>query len=499
MNTDQSSREPLKILQRRFLRGMLAIAVLAMLNQLVLQPWLIQLTADAPTMNVAGRQRMLSQKLSKAALELTDRRHSAGERAPREELQEALSDWSIAHRGLQFGNSDLELPVNESSVIQSAFEDLDPHFQKIQAAAQELISPDIDEATQQRLTDVILEEEGKYLPKMHRIVGLFESESRKRVSQLRLAGWGILLAILILLTALSHFAIQPVMRVIEQRVKERTIRLETMNKQLEQEIDERESAEQRTRQLLDQLAHSSRLNSLGQMAAGLAHELNQPLGAIVNYSETAQCYLEQEPRKNIQALDVLTKISSASLRAGTIVHRLRSFIRKDREVKESVNIRELVTEVVELCSPEARQENVRIEVKFSADQDSRESPVVDVIQTQQVLVNLLQNAMQAMQEVDRTRRLISILISYETEDELRVDVTDRGKGFTTKDVETMFTPFYTTRKEGLGMGLAICRSIISDHGGQFWASSPGVGQGATFSLTLPLVTKDEQTANYLHH
>lgn len=477
---------------------MLAIAVLAMLNQLVLQPWLIQLTADAPTINVAGRQRMLSQKLSKAALELTDRRHSAGERVPREELREALRDWSVAHHGLQYGDSDLKLPVNESDVIQSAFEDLEPHFQKIQSAAQQLISPETDEATQQRLTEVILAEEGKYLPQMHQIVGLFESESRKRVSQLRVAGWGILIAILLLLMALSHFAIQPVMKVIEQRVKERTLRLETMNRQLEQEIAERESAEQRTRQLLDQLAHSSRLNSLGQMATGLAHELNQPLGAIVNYSETAQCYLEQDPRNNAQALDVLTKISSASLRAGTIVHRLRSFIRKDKESKEVVDIRELVSEVAELCTPEARQENVRIEVEYGSDLNSMDTPVVDVIQIQQVLVNLLQNAIHAMQEVDRTSRLISITIRFETEDELRIDVTDRGRGFTAENVESMFTPFYTTREEGLGMGLAICRSIIGDHGGQFWATSPGVGQGATFSLTLPLVKQNEPT-NYLHH
>ncbi|MCA9067624.1 MAG: type IV pili methyl-accepting chemotaxis transducer N-terminal domain-containing protein, partial [Planctomycetaceae bacterium] len=284
------SNDPLQVLQRRFVWGMIAVGLLALLNQLVLQPWLIQLTSDAPTINVAGRQRMLSQKLSKAALELTDQRQH-NEAEARNELRDALDDWTAAHRGLQFGDPKLELPPNENATIEAAFEDLKPHFVKMHLAAQELISPNLEESTQQEFASIILVEEGRYLPRMHKIVGLFEAESRERVRTLRIAGWIIVGTILLLLVSLSRFAIQPVLQLIERRVAERTEQLQWMNQQLEWEIAERELAEKRTRELLEQLAHSSRLNSLGQMASGLAHELNQPLGAIVNYAAAAESHL----------------------------------------------------------------------------------------------------------------------------------------------------------------------------------------------------------------
>ncbi len=462
--------DPLRLLQRRFVGGMVAVAALALLNQLVLQPWLIQLTSDAPTINVAGRQRMLSQKLSKAALELTDQtRHRA--RDAREELRQALADWAVAHRGLQYGDPALGLPANENSQIRNAFQDLEPHFQKMHDAARRLIAADVDEPAPQQLAEIILEEEGKYLPRMHRIVGLFEAESRKRVSHLRIAGWVIVGLILALLFSLVWFAIRPVMRLIEQRVVERTEQLRTMNRQLEREIADRRRAEHRTRELLDQLAHAARLNSLGQMAAGLAHELNQPLGAIVNYAEAAGCHLEQDFEKHEEARKILTRISAAGLRAGAIVHRLRNFIRKEKNARQAVLLPALIAEVIELCEPEARKRGVKIEFASKVRSENFPAPTVDGIQIQQVLVNLIQNAIEALRDKPAAERLVWIVLGFEADDELRIDVIDRGCGFDEEQAETLFAPFFTTRTEGLGMGLAICRSIIQEHGGRFWATS----------------------------
>jgi C4-dicarboxylate-specific signal transduction histidine kinase len=302
--------------------------------------------------------------------------------------------------------------------------------------------------------------------------------------------------ILLLLASLARFAIQPVMRVIEQRVVERTGQLQTVNNHLEREIAERELAEHRTRELLDQLAHASRLNSLGQMAAGLAHELNQPVGAVVNYAEAAQCHLESNCRQLSEARNILRKISGAGMRAGKIVRRLRGFIRKEKHAREQVVICALINEVIELCEPEARKRQVRIEFETASETASLPKLAVDAIQIQQVLVNLIQNAMQAMEENPAEDRLVRLVLGIESDDELRIDVIDGGCGFDNQQAESLFAPFFTTRNEGLGMGLAICRSIVQEHAGRFWATSRQTG-GSIFSFTLPLVIEHEP-ADCLH-
>lgn len=483
--------DPLRVLQRRFLFGMAAVAVLVILNQLVLQPWLIQLTSDAPVINVAGRQRMLSQKLSKTALELID---GYDEETTLRELRQALKDWSTAHRGLQFGDDHLGLPPNEDDKIKRAFTELDPHFRKMQTAVSKLIAPGLSDAERRAEVNVVLAEEKEYLPRMHAIVGMFESESRARVGRLRMAGWFILGVILLLLGLLIRFSLKPVMRAIEGRVALRTRRLKAMNRQLEREISERQHAESRTRELMEQLAHSSRLNSLGQMAAGLAHELNQPLGAIANYAEAAGFYLAEDRMVRPELAQTLEKISSASLRAGAIVHRLRGFVRKEKSHRELSRPEPLIDEVIELCQPEARRNDVRI--LFETPSASLPAVSADAVQVQQVLVNLIQNAIQAMEEVGAERRTIRISVSRD-ESELRIDVADRGRGFTELERDLLFEPFVTSRIEGLGMGLAICRSIVQEHGGRLWAVSSD-GEGAVFSFTLPLQTADEPAAECVH-
>lgn len=507
MPTDSSEplppNDPLRQLQRRFLLGICAVGVLATLNQLIVQPWLIRLTSDAPVINVAGRQRMLSQKLAKSALQLAatwpddEASSDNGTPAAQEALQElskAVQEWATAHRGLQFGDASLGLPANGNAKIGRAFEDLEPHFGRMRDAALRLQREAADPEVRRAAVATILSEEREYLPRMHAIVGLFEADARDRITVLQRAGWVILGVILLLLAALSRFAIRPVLRAVELRVAERTERLRAMNTQLEHEILERRQAEERTRELLDQLAHASRLNSLGQLAAGLAHELNQPLGAITNYAEAAQCYLDQELPDSIAARQALGRISGASLRAGTIVHRLRNFIRSGRHQREAVDAQALIAEVIELCDPEARKRDVR--VLFEPGKRPLPRITADPIQLQQVLVNLLQNAMQALDGLPAERREIRVTLTCDA-DELRIDVADRGPGFTREQQDRLFDPFVTTRAEGLGMGLAICRSIIQEHGGRLWAISPAAG-GAVFSFSLPLQTPHDELADYLH-
>ncbi len=487
--------DPLRQLQRRFLTGMAAIAALVTLNQVVLQPWLIQLTSDAPVINVAGRQRMLSQRLSKATLELFAAESLELDVArPREEVRVALAEWTQAHRGLQHGDESLKLPPNEHSRIQSAFAALEPHFQTMRAAATTLLSTELTAEELRREVDVILREEKQYLPQMDALVGMFESESRRRVASLRTAGWAILAAVLLLLGWLIRFSIRPVLRLIEERVAERTERLRDINRQLEREIVERKQAEQRTRELLDQLARASRLNSLGQMAAGLAHELNQPLGAIANYAEAARYHLDADGGASPDAEYLLQRIAAAGLRAGTIVHRLRSFIQHRPSVREAIRIESLIEEVIELCRPESRKRGARIVLEPPP--EALPPLRADPIQIQQVLVNLIHNALQAMERTPAALREVRVAVGA-GEDELTIEVRDRGCGFAPERAATLFDPFVTTRADGLGMGLAICRSIVQEHSGRLWADAPTEG-GAVFSLTLPWEPRHE-LADCLHH
>jgi C4-dicarboxylate-specific signal transduction histidine kinase len=497
--TDASNNSPhagaTRPLARRYFVALALVAALTVLDQAVVQPLLVRQAFYAPVINVAGRQRMLSQRLTKAALAMQSATSDAEVERRREELATALAQWSHAHAGLLHGDSDMELPDTTSPEILREFAQLQPHFDAMQRAAQALEA----KAGTGEL-ETLLRQEQAYLPTMDRIVGLYQREAQRQLARLRVAGFTIMGAVLLLLFAIGLFVVRPATRTIdaqismlaasqkelrlardelELRVRKRTEQLQRANQSLQAEMLQREAAEARMRAASDQLAHAARINSLGQLATGLAHELNQPLGAITNYAETADLLLEKSPCERQAAREAVVAVKRAALRAGDIVRRMRNFIRPDRDTRSDVDLPALVREVRDLLYAESLQAGAALHFEIDAELPT---VCVDAIQIQQVLVNLMQNALQAMRTTPKVARHLHVALQQH-DDAIVVSVRDSGPGFPNENADCCFQPFFTTKPTGLGMGLSISRSIVQQHGGQLWARNlESAGAEVCFSL-----------------
>ncbi len=236
-----------------------------------------------------------------------------------------------------------------------------------------------------------------------------------------------------------------------------------------------------------ELAHVTRLSTVGEMGTGLAHELNQPLFAISNYAEGSMRKLRSGGAAPEDLLPALQQIADQAQRAGEIIRHLKSFVRKGEPKWERVCINDLVTEVTRFVEPDARAHDVRLEVHLA---DKPHTVEGDVIQLQQVLVNLVRNGIEAMQG-DRSGERVLIIRTLEIDvEELEVTVCDTGHGISNDLAGRIFDPFFSTKTGGLGMGLSISRTIVEAHGGRVWAT-PNPGRGTTFHLILPLRTRAE--------
>jgi C4-dicarboxylate-specific signal transduction histidine kinase len=263
----------------------------------------------------------------------------------------------------------------------------------------------------------------------------------------------------------------------------RTRELSNTLASLRHEIAAREKSERRNQRLASELAHASRVSMMGHLSAGLAHEVNQPLATIANYVEACDVELDRlhDPPIAPRLRSYLDLTKKAALRAGQIVRRMRDFVRPNEPYVADVEINDLVREVVELCRVEANHTGSEILLRLT------EQPAVvaaDAIQIQQVLVNLVQNALQAMRDCPRNERRIEIFTDIAS-DSVQVEVVDTGPGYDTSDTEAVFAPFFTTKHDGLGIGLSICRAIIEQHAGTIWAEA-APGSGAKVCFTLPL-------------
>ncbi|HAU36841.1 MAG TPA: hypothetical protein DCX07_03900 [Phycisphaerales bacterium] len=265
------------------------------------------------------------------------------------------------------------------------------------------------------------------------------------------------------------------------RVRERTSELERANEQLHAEMAERRRAEERARQRQEELARVSRVSTLGEMAAGLAHELNQPLGAIASFAEGAMRLLESHADAPEQIHSAMTEVRAQALRAGNIVHRLRDFVSKGKPRRRCVELCRLVEEVVDLAGPDLRQERIALELDLPRDLP----PVLaDPVQIQQVLLNLLRNSLEAIRRGSDDRRIA--LAARAGEDSLcRVSVADTGPGCPPGEIDRLCTALYTTKPEGIGMGLSISRTIVEAHHGRLWIE-PNLPAGLVVHFTLPL-------------
>lgn len=249
------------------------------------------------------------------------------------------------------------------------------------------------------------------------------------------------------------------------------------------DLTERQAAEARLQALKSELAHVSRLADMGEMAASLAHELNQPLAAIANYLRGGRRLLEAENRDS-RARPPIEKAANQALRAGEIIRRLRNFIASGESDRSETSLSGLLEEAIALGLVGARERGIATHIELSPAVDA---VVVDRVQVQQVVLNLLRNAMDAMK--DSARRELRLTTSTAANDMAMVSVADTGPGISPQIADRLFQPFVSTKgRQGMGVGLSISRGIIEAHGGLLW-TEPNPSGGTVFRFTLPRVTR----------
>ena len=248
------------------------------------------------------------------------------------------------------------------------------------------------------------------------------------------------------------------------------------------DITERKRAAEVNRQQQENLQRTARLVTMGEMASSLAHEINQPLSAIANYSKGCVDRLVTEGVNRDHLLDALQKINLQADRAGKVIRRIRDFVRKREPQRHVCALRDIIENVMAFAEIEARAQGVKIKFDVAPALPSLQ---VDRILIEQVILNLVKNGMESMQQTPQGRRTLAIGITPAENGFVEISVTDRGHGVLPESLENLFSPFYTTKPDGMGMGLSICRSIIELHQGRLWVQ-PNPGGGSQFKFTLPV-------------
>lgn len=254
------------------------------------------------------------------------------------------------------------------------------------------------------------------------------------------------------------------------------------------DLTERQKTEDRLQELQAELVHMSRFTALGEMASTLAHEINQPLTAIANYLRGCRRILERMEGAEAPLLrDAVDQAASQALRAGDVIRHLRDFVARGESERHIENLPRIIEEASALALVGAKERGIR--VHFALD-PAAAFVLADRIQIQQVVLNLVRNAIEAMQDVPR--RELTISTAPGEDGATRVVVSDSGPGLAPEVAAQLFQPFVTTKKHGMGVGLSICRTIVEGHGGRIW-TEPSAAGGASFVFTLRAIGKEDLT------
>jgi len=251
------------------------------------------------------------------------------------------------------------------------------------------------------------------------------------------------------------------------------------------DVTERNLAQQESKRLRDELVHAGRISTMGELAGALAHEINQPLSAIMSNAQAAKRYLATPAPDLEEVKEILNDIVKDDARAGDVIHHLRALLKKTKTELEPLDLNFSFREVMGFL----RSDAVIRDVKVFSELDPM-LPLVrgDRIQLQQVALNLILNAFEAMNEQPNADRQVLIRTGLK-DARVVAAITDKGTGIPIGDAENIFKPFYTSKPQGLGMGLSICRSIINRHHGRLWAEN-NPDRGATFYFSLPVSAED---------
>jgi C4-dicarboxylate-specific signal transduction histidine kinase len=248
------------------------------------------------------------------------------------------------------------------------------------------------------------------------------------------------------------------------------------------DITDRKQADETNRQQQEKLLLTSRLLTVGEMASTLAHEINQPLAAIASYNQGCVRRLRSGQWNAEEIAATLEKASAQAERAGQVIQRVREFLRNREPTRTAHDVNDVMSGVAKLVELEAEQAQVELKLKLHT---GLRPVLMDRIMVEQVVLNLVKNAIEAMKNTDQISRSLTMTTLPSTGDVVEVSVTDQGHGITAESEAELFKPFFTTKPEGMGIGLNICRSIVELHEGRLWFSR-NVGAGSTFRFTLPV-------------
>jgi C4-dicarboxylate-specific signal transduction histidine kinase len=269
---------------------------------------------------------------------------------------------------------------------------------------------------------------------------------------------------------------------LQMRVEERTADLKQTNQQLLAEMAERKRVEDAYYEAQAELARVTRMSAMGALAASISHEVNQPLAAVVTNADACMMWLSSDPPNLEEARAAVDCIAQQGTRASEVVRHIRAMFTKTTPERTKVQVNDLIRKVGTLIEGAALRNQVVLETELDADLPPT---IGDRVQLQQVIVNLILNGIEAMSDVaDRPRRLI-VRSHLRNSDEVLVAVQDSGVGIAPKNEKRIFDAFFTTKAQGMGMGLSISHSIIEAHGGRLWGSSNS-DYGATLQFTLPV-------------
>ena len=269
---------------------------------------------------------------------------------------------------------------------------------------------------------------------------------------------------------------------LDAKVRERTAELKRANEQLQSEIAERAVAEEGLIRAQAEIARIARIMTMGELAASIAHELNQPLGSIVTSGDACLRWLAAKPPNLDEVRQAVDAIIRDGTRASGVIVRIRGLIRRGERLRERLDINDVIREVIALLDGELRRNGASLRTEMPG---NLPPVVVDRVLLQQVILNLMMNAVEAMRAVSDRVRLLRIRTEEQPSGSIVVLVQDSGVGLDPKHSNRLFEAFYTTKVQGIGMGLTISRSIIEAHGGRLWAVAND-GPGSTFCFTLPI-------------
>jgi len=485
------------MLDRRYWIALSVVAALVLGNELLIQPFMIQLATDAPLINTAGRQRMLSQRLTKAALAF-DLGRGGRAKAYIEEMRQVLDLWSASHEQLLRGDIRVRRSSQISKDVRDGLEGLEPYFLKMEAAAVRVIQagegkwPDVNTVREELA--VILDNEAEYLRWMDQVVGLYEREARGRVDSLRWISWAVTGLTLATLAAIGWFILRPAAGLIRHQVSELRQARDELEARVRERTGELEAATERHRTLLEQFSHVGRTSTIGEMASALAHELNQPLGAIANYAEGCLIALKSPEPAMEEVKAALERLLAATMRSGRIIDQVRRFVTRHSPTSESFDPNLVVNQVVEILCVDADQLGVTISLDLAPGLPCLSG---DPVQIQQVLVNLVRNSLDSLAQSQAVEPKVLIWTQLVARGSVEFGVSDNGEGIPADRLGRIFDAYFSTRADGMGMGLAISRTIVEAHLGRFAVESdPGVR--TTFRFVLPAAQGDHARPDRLH-